>query len=403
MIPLLIEKNDLERQGKNVKKESYKEIIGILSLSLLLTSAFSISGCLPEMLKEFEGYSRSNMEFLISAPTVSVVFMIALSPVISRMVNDRIIVISGLMLTGIAGSLPCFLTSYSAILAARILLGIGTGLINARAVSLIGERFCGEQRAKLLGVRSSMETLGQATLTFLAGQLLVFGWNYAFLIYASAFVILILYLICVPSEGKDKKERKSGESGQDSRMKGKDWTRIAKYLFLGSLMISANSVVSLRIPTLLVETEIGTASDGATILSISVLAGFLGGFAFGGIVEKLKQYALPFSLFMTAAGMLVISLAGSLPSIALGTVITGFFITICVSYVFNGVSESVSKEALNTANAAVLVGCNLGSAVTPFFLQVISKVNDSLAAGFFVYMILLLLTALYFGIRKGAE
>lgn len=379
-----------------MKKENYKEMAGILSLSLLLTSAFSISGCLPEMLKIFNGYSRSNVEFLISVPTVAVVIMIALSPMISRTINERLLISSGLILIGIAGVIPFFWPSYSVLLVTRILLGIGLGLINTRAVSLIGERYSGDRKARLIGIRNSMETLGQAALTFLAGQLLFFGWNYAFLIYVSAFAILIIYLMFVPSEEKKEKEGKDKAEGTAHRMKRADWMKILRYLFLGGLMVSASSVNSLRIPTLIVETNMGMAADGSTILSISVLAGFLGGFAFGGLVEKLKRFALPSFLLMTAAGMLMISFSDRLWMVALGAVISGFFNTTSISYGFNMVSESVPKEALNTVNAAVLIGCNLGSSVTPFFLQAVSKVNDSLSAGFFVYAVLLLLAALYF-------
>ena len=181
-----------------MKKTNFFEIIGVLSLSLILTSAFSISGSVPSMLEVFEGYSRSNIELLISVPSFFMMTMIALSPFLTKLIPERPMIVTGLLLFGIAGVVPVFVKSFPIIFSSRIFLGIGTGLINGKAVTIIGERFTGELRQKLQGIRCSMETLGQATLTLVAGQLLVFGWNYSFLIYAAAFLVLFLYLTCVP-------------------------------------------------------------------------------------------------------------------------------------------------------------------------------------------------------------
>lgn len=384
-----------------MNKKNHMETLGILSLSLLLTSAYSISGCLPEMLNSFSHYTRSEVEFLISVPAMAMVIMVALSPFISKRINERIVVSTGLIVIGVAGCIPCFFPWYPLVFASRIILGIGIGLVNTRAVSLIGERFSGNQKAKLMGIRGSMETLGQAVLTFLAGQLLVFGWNYAFFIYSTSFIVLLYYLAFVSREDKCVSPEDNAVSPKDRlkqtyRGKGCDWTKILPYAFLGGLMVSANCVVSLRIPSMIAEANLGTGSDGATILSISVLAGFLGGFVLGKLVEKLKQFTLPFSSLMAAIGMLLIAFASGMISVTFGTVIIGFFIAICISCCFNSVSENTPKEALNTANSAVLIGCNLGSSATPFFLQIISKWSNEISAGFLVYAVVLVFAGLVY-------
>ena len=190
---------------------------------------------------------------------------------------------------------------------------------------------------------------------------------------------------------------------QTYRVKGRDWTKILPYAFLGGLMVSANCVVSLRIPSAIVEANLGTGSDGATILSISVLAGFLGGFVLGKLVEKLKQFTLPFSSLMAATGMMFIAFASGMISVTFGAVISGFFIAICISCCFNSVSENTPKEALNTANSAVLIGCNLGSSATPFFLQIISKWSNEISTGFLVYAVVLVFAGLVFGMGALKE
>lgn len=262
-----------------MKKTNYLQIVGVLSLSLILTSAFSISGSVPSMLEVFDGYSRANIELLISVPSFFMMTMIALSPVLYRVIPERVMVVIGLLLFGIAGVAPVFLRSFPLIFISRIFLGIGTGMINGKAVSIIGERFTGELRQKLQGIRCSMETLGQATLTLIAGQLLIFGWNYSFLIYAAAFLVLFLYLAFVPVAGKtftaDDAAKETEEEGD--KLRKEDWIFVIKHALLGFLMISTNVSLSLRVPSFVIEKGIGTAVDGATIMSISIFSGFIGG------------------------------------------------------------------------------------------------------------------------------
>lgn len=372
-------------KGPNtMKKSNYMEIIGVLSLSLILTTSISVSSSLPEMLIVFSEHSRSSLELLMSIPAFAMMIIIALSPTLSRFISERSMITTGLLILGISGMVPVFFTSYEIIFLSRILLGVGAGLINTKAVSMIGERFSGDMQQKLQGIRCSMETLGQATLTLVAGQLLRFGWNYPFLIYGAAFIILLLYLICVPNT-KMVSNTASKVENNNRKITSKEWLFILQSTLLGGLMVSSSVVISLRIPSRLIENGIGTAVDSATILSIATFAGFLGGLAFGSLARKLKKALLPFSLCMTATGLIFIIFGNDLVIMALGTSLCNFFITNCMSDMFSNLPEQLPKESLNTANAIVLVGCNLGSFIAPFILQIIGLINPELSAGFWTY------------------
>ena len=178
-----------------MNKSNRLEIVGILSLSLILTASFSVSSCLPGMMETFKGYSLASLELVMTLPAISMTVVIAISSILSKYINERVMIVSGLLLYGISGITPVFLSSYPVLFVCRILMGVGTGLINAKAVSLIGERFTGTLQQKLQGIRCSMETLGQATLTLIVGFLLPYGWKYSFSIYGVAFVILFMYLL----------------------------------------------------------------------------------------------------------------------------------------------------------------------------------------------------------------
>lgn len=88
-----------------------------------------------------------------------------------------------------------FVQAYPLVLLSRIAFGMGIGLINAKAIAIISQRYQGKERVQMLGIRGSMELIGGASCSLLVGQLLKIHWTFAFLIYGFGFVILIMYLL----------------------------------------------------------------------------------------------------------------------------------------------------------------------------------------------------------------
>ncbi len=375
-----------------MNKSNRLEIVGILSLSLILTASFSVSSCLPGMLETFKGYSLASLELVMTLPAISMTVVIAISSILSKYINERVMIVTGLLIYGISGITPVFLSSYPILFICRILMGVGTGLINAKAVSLIGERFTGTLQQKLQGIRCSMETLGQATLTLIVSFLLPYGWKYSFSIYGVAFLILLMYLLFVPASKHT--EVKAIAETSSYKITAPMWRFIIGSGALGMLFISSAMLNTLRVTSFIVDIGAGTDVHGATILSISTFAGFLGGFLFGPLIGTLKKYMLSFSTAMLGFGILIIVWFPNLIGIAVGASVSSFFITNCTSYVFSQLSEHLPTEALVTANSVVLVGCNLGSSSTAFVLQIVGTFLPKLSAGFVIYGSLLLLVAL---------
>lgn len=367
-----------------MKKINYFEIIGVLSLSFILTSAMAVSGSIPAMIEEFSNYSRSSVELLLSVTSFTMMVMIVLSPIIAKYIPERVIVAIGLLIYAITGIVPVFTQSYPLLFASRIVFGLGTGLVNAKAITMVGERFTGELQQKLQGIRCSMETLGQTILTLIAGQLLVFGWKYSFLIYGVAFIILIMFLIFVPDK-KNTSEAISSETTKKGKLPVNELPFIIGNALLGFLMVSTNVSLSLRISSYMIETGIGTAADGATIMGISTFTGFIAGIVFGFMAERLGDNLLPTSLCIGVIGLLIIIIADSFLFAALGAALVGFCVTCCTSKIFGSLPEHLPSNILATANAAVLVGCNLGSFTAPFVLRIVDRINPAPTTGFLAY------------------
>lgn len=365
-------------------KNRLLEIIGILSLSFIICSSLAVSSGIPEMMEEFPSYSRASLEFLMSAPTISILTIIALTPFLSRIFRENTMICMGLILIGTTGVLPFFFQTYPILFCSRIGLGAGIGLLNTYAVTLIGEHFSGDLRQKLQGIRCSTETLGEASLIFIAGQLLIFGWEYSYLVYLIAFVVLFLYLCFVPKE-MPKETVSQEEASPQRKLSKKEIKIVAADAGLGFLMVAVLTAVAMRMASFVVESGFGDAMQASTLLSGSIISGFVGGIFFGKLLGRFGNALLPAALLCIGIGLTVIAFANGLLMVGLGACLFGFFATVCLSYMFNSLSDSLPTDALATGNAVVLIGCNLGAATSPFQLQLFGLINENLYFGFLGY------------------
>lgn len=370
------------------------EKISLLGLSLLLISAFSISTALPPMLDYYSPtYTASQVELLVSVPSFSVVAMLLLNPLVDKWLNDRQLIMTGLILLSSAGIFPFFVQLYPLVLLSRLIFGMGIGLINAKAISIISQRYQGKERVQMLGIRGSVELIGGASCSLLVGQLLKIHWTLAFLIYGFGFIILAMYLLFVPPmEQTEKKEAQKSKQGLDK----KDLAMILGMALLAGFVICINSSISLRVPLFQVDGKTIVSGQSALVLSLEQGIGIVAGLSFASLIGHIKHRLLPMALFCLSTCLLGISLANNLLILILFSVGVGFFYNIVLTIIFNRLSERVTRNLLNKATAYVLLGCNLGSAVSPYVLKLLALVSPSFSWIFLAYAVVSFLLFLGF-------
>lgn len=370
------------------------EKMSLLGLSLLLISAFSISTALPPMLDYYSpSFSAAQVELLVSVPSFSVVAMLLLNSFIDKWLSDRQLIVTGLLLLSSAGIFPFFVQAYPLVLLSRIAFGMGIGLINAKAIAIISQRYQGKERVQMLGIRGSMELIGGASCSLLVGQLLKIHWTFAFLIYGFGFVILIMYLLFVPSmEQVEKKQI----TKRKQVLNKKDLGMILGMALLAGFVICINSSISLRVPLFQVAGKTIESGQSALVLSLEQGIGIVAGLSFASLIGHFKNRLLPIVMFLLAVCLFGMSVAGNLPILILSSVGVGFFYSIILTIIFNRLSESIARNLLNKATAYVLLGCNLGSAISPYVLKLLALISPSFSWIFLAYAIVCFLLFLGF-------
>lgn len=374
--------------------KTFLEKFSLLSLSLMLVSTLSPSTALPQMITTFhqQGYAASQVEFLFSLSSFAILAMLLLNPIIERLISERLSIILGLLLIAFGGSMPVVFQTYSLVFVSRILLGIGIGLINSRAISIISETYAGCEQAQMLGLRGSFEIIGNALLTMIVGFIVVIGWSWTFSVYLFALPILAVYLVFAPKPKVEVAEVQQDEAR--AKFKKEDILYIVGLSLLAGFVININSANSLRIPVIVDQLHLGSPRQASLILSGMMLMGILSGICFEGLLGRFSKNLITISMIPFALGLFMVGFANNLWVMLIGAMLSGFWYSIVVTCVFSDVSTNVSPQLIGNATTLILIFCNLGGASAAIVLNLFSKFSPQPGFAFVIYAIISLVICL---------
>lgn len=367
------------------------EKISLLGLSLMMITPFSVSPAISMMLDYYQeqGYAINDVNILFSLPSFAILAILLINPFVSKLLSAKKIVILALLLIAFGGATPVFTQLYRLVFLSRLLLGAGIGLINAKAINIISERFTGKERIQMLGLRSSSEVVGAAVMTTLAGLLISFGWQYAFLIYLFAIIILAMYLLFVPEIKIEQVEE-----NQEIPLTSKQMISLIAMAIYAGFVILVNTSNTLRIPLAIDQLHLGSPAQASLILSLMMLMGILSGICFSSLLSWFHSYLMAVVATSLGLGMFVLYYADNLFMIGLGALLTGFIYSVGVTVIFHTVSETIPANQLTAATTLVLLGCNIGGGGAALVLQWLTSLTNSVIAPYFIYAVLSLILGL---------
>ena len=354
--------------------KQFLEKVSILSLSLVLITSFSISSALPAMFDYYQGYSTGQVELLVSLPSFGIMAMLLLNGVLERIFPERLQLTLGLLILSISGTAPFWYQGYYFVFATRFLFGLGVGMLNAKAISIISERYHGKTRIQMLGFRGSAEVVGASILTLAVGQLLAFGWTATFLAYAAGLVVLVLFLLFVPYGNPEVHESKH-QTEEAVRLTASMKKLIFFLAIAAAVIVCTNTAITFRIPSLMIEAGFGDAQLSSLVLSAMQLIGILAGISFSFLISTFKERLLLVAGVTFGIGQIIIALSPSLWVVVAGSILGGFAYSIALTTVFQLISERIPAKLLNKATSYAVLGCSFGASLTPFVLSGIGLVT----------------------------
>ena len=227
----------------------------------------------------------------------------------------------------------------------------------------------------MMGYRGSAEVVGTALLTLIVGQLLRFNWTTTFWVYAIGFIVLALYLMFVPYEKNESDKHKHLKSVR--KMTRKQIHLSIFLAFIAGMIVCANVAITLRIPSLVLQAEIGNAETASWILSCMQLVGILAGVSFASLVNVLKNRLLTITGIVFGLSQIMIGLSSQIYFLSLSALLAGFAYSISLTAVFHIVSEKIPAYLVNRVTAIVVLGCSSGASGSTFVLFLIGIISST--------------------------
>lgn len=367
-----------------MNKKSFIFKVSLLSISMVIAGGPAASSLIPLIHASFANQSTSAIELIATIPNFGILLFVLLSNVVLKMIGRRNTVLLGLSIALISGLIPVFVDNYYLILMARFFFGVGIGMYNALAVSLITQLYSGDEQASLMGFQSALSFIGSTTMTLIVGHLTKFGWHTSFLAYLLTLLPLVLFALFVKiPEGEFETTEKVAEK---KHVKESINLATIGMLAFAFIIFSLFFVIMLKSATFLVETGIGKPEDAAKTLSTITMVGIGVGLLYGKIYKLLKQWVLPIGLTGMGLGFIIILFSHSVTMVMLGTIVSGLFYSMAAPFLFMLVGKVAPKNSITLATSLYLVGVNLGVFLSPIINNGLSKIfqNQQAANNFLI-------------------
>ena len=180
----------------NIKNESSKLMfkVSLLAISLFIMMSAVISPALPLIERAFPNIARVNVELLTTIPNLGQIIGLILNPFLVRKIGKKRVIILGLAIIGITGTLPVIINNFWLIFFLRILLGVGVGIYNSLAVSLLMSIYHNNdvELNQMLGFQNIMNDIGYIVSSLLICYLVTLSWHAVFWVYIFAIPILFI-------------------------------------------------------------------------------------------------------------------------------------------------------------------------------------------------------------------
>ncbi|MCI3923838.1 MFS transporter [Paenibacillus sp. TRM 82003] len=227
--------------GGGSAKGKIWEYIAIASIPLVLVLGNSmLVPILPDMQKEL-GISQFQSSLVITLFSVTAGIFIPVVGYLSDRFGRKAIIIPSLIVYGSAGVLAGFGAvwgSYSVVIWARALQGLGAAGTAPIAMALVGDMYSGGTESKALGLTEASNGFGKVVSPILGAALALIVWYasfFAFPVFCLLSLLAVMFLIKEPKEKTSKKQplgKYLHSIGQILKQKGR-W--LITSFFAGSL------------------------------------------------------------------------------------------------------------------------------------------------------------------------
>ncbi|PHR61111.1 MAG: MFS transporter [Robiginitomaculum sp.] len=316
----------------------------LIPMTLSTMAIVLLAPILPKLMEEFRDVPNYQylVPMILTIPALCVAILSPVAGALGDYFGRRKLLISAMAVYGVVGLAPLFLQSLTSILISRIGVGISEAIIMTLSTTLIADFFKGGNRSKWLAGQTAVASVSATCFFILGGYLGQFGWRMPFVIYSTAFLMLIAVLVFTWEIEEEK-----GEDGEVHQLQSASWTGFPWKHMLGVVLVTV--FASVLFYTVQIQSAPGLVSHGITdsfkIGWMSALASIgvpLGTFIYSRNAKRPIELLLLIEFSLLAVGFVVMSNApsawGFLGGCALNQIGAGMLLPTLLVWAVTGLS-----------------------------------------------------------------
>ena len=338
----------------------------ILLGSVVSPMGASLVSPLLDSLVSVYGVSEAQVGLVMAAFTAPAIVAIPLVGLVSDRYGRKPVLTAGLAIFGATGAALAFTTDFRAVVALRLLQGVGFTGIAPVLIAATGDLFAGDREATAQGVRFTTVGLSLALVPVLAGVLVALSWQYPFALYAlglPAAVVVHRYFEESATENGDTDRghdvRRLGDALRSPRLGLVLLGRtVPSVLWFGFL--TYNSIVVVRFLD-------GSPGAAGALVGVASVASSVGGTQVGRLTAAFETRRVPLLAGTAASGVGLggVALAPSLPVAAVAAVVIGAGFGVVLTLYRSTISTLAPDDLRGSLVSLGESAGRLGSTLTP--------------------------------------
>jgi len=164
----------------------------VLSLMMVVSATSGLNIALPDLARA-TGASQTQVQWIVDVYALIFAGLLLPAGALGDRYGRRVVLVAGLVTFGVAAGVAVFVTSPSALIVARAVMGVGAALVMPTTLSVITTSFPPEERGAAVGVWVGGAGGGAVLGLFASGLLLQwFSWSWFFTLNVALAVLALL-------------------------------------------------------------------------------------------------------------------------------------------------------------------------------------------------------------------
>lgn len=328
-----------------------------------------VAPILGEVSKAFPNASTFQLQLIVIMPFFASIPFSIIAGKLAKKYDKKNLIVLGLLIYGLAGMLPFFCQTLNQVLIFRLITGIGVGLVLPLPNAIIAENFQGTQRERMLGAATGVANVANVLDSIAVGFILTLGWKYPFLCFSVCIIIMFVAMVGLP-----KSPPIVHSDVQIGHGSGKGLPKVVYGLLI--FMVLNWMIFSFNINNtalFMVTEKIGLPWMIGIAISLPGGISIISGLVFPNFYHKTKNYLVPISIAIFAAGYIVMYFTHDFTTQCIANSLIGFGSGMLPPYILNLTSQKVEQSKRDDAYGIVTAGIHIGFLSSPFVQLFISK------------------------------